>query len=170
MMLSFPKLIVGKITYNSIELSWDENNNNENKKTKYHVQLSKARSRSPSPGAPALDPLTNYQGTGQHHVFKGLEPLTEYLCRVRIVVEGLGGHPQWGQPNHVTTAKEPPSGAELHKAVAHQDLEHVRKVLQENSAVVEVIDKHGLTPLMVAAKKGFLGKFTKLTLRVLVFR
>lgn len=157
-MAGFPKLSVGKITYNSIELSWDEENNNDDKKKKYHIQLTKARSRSPSPGAPALDPLTNYQGFGQHHVFKGLEPLTEYLCRVRIVEEGLG-HARWGQPAHVTTAKEPPSGAELHKAVANQNLEHVRKVLQENSSVVEVMDKHGLTPLMVAAQKGYLGEF-----------
>lgn len=157
-MAAFPKLSVGKITYNSIELSWDEENNNDDKKIKYHIQLSKARSRSPSPGAPVLDPLTNYQGSGQHHIFKGLEPLTEYLCRARVVEEALlSGHPRWGQPTHVTTAKEPPSGAELHKAVEKQDLDHVRKVLQENSNVVEVMNKHGLTPLMVASQKGFLG-------------
>ena len=158
--MAFPVMAVGKVTYNSIELSWDEKNNNEDKKIKYHVQLTKARSRSPSPGAPALDPLTNYQGTGQLHVFKGLDPLTEYLCRVRIVDEGLGhgSHARWSQPSHVTTAREPPSGAELHKAVVNKDLAHVRKVLLENNTVVEVMDKHGMTPLMAAAQKGFLGK------------
>lgn len=159
--MAFPVMTVRKVTYNSIELSWDENNNNENKKIVYHIQLSKARSRSPSPGAPALDPLTNYQGFGQHHVFKGLEPQTEYLCRARFVEEGLGhGSARWSQPKHVTTAKEPPSGAELHRAVGNRDIEQVKKILGENNSVVEVMDKHGLTPLMSAAQKDFLGKLT----------
>jgi hypothetical protein len=158
--MAFPVLTVRKVTYNSIELSWDEENNNDNKKIIYHVQLSKARSRSPSPGAPALDPLTNYQGFGQNHVFKGLEPQTEYLCRVRFVEEGLGhGSARWSQASHVKTAREPPSGAELHRAVANRDIELVKKILGENSSVVEVMDKHGLTPLMAAAQKDFLGKF-----------
>ncbi|EDO35910.1 predicted protein [Nematostella vectensis] len=154
-MAMFPSITIGKVTYNSIEVSWEND-----KKTLHHIQISKARSSSPSPGAPALDPLTNYQGYGNSHVFKSLEPNTEYLCRSRFVdgsQQTLGhGAARWSQPNHVFTAKEPPSGAELHKAVARQDLDQVRKILSENNSVVEVMDKFGLTPLMVAAQKGYI--------------
>lgn len=159
--MSLPELTVGEVNYNSIELKWeDSGSDNNNKKRKlFHVQLNRARARSPCPGGPTLDPLTNYQGYSQQNVFKGLEPMTQYLCRLRIMDgesdrQGSG----WSEPITVCTANEPPSGAELHKAVSRQDLEKVRQILEEHSAVVEVMDKFGLTPLMVAAQKGFTGK------------
>lgn len=156
--MSLPELTVGVVNYNSIELKWgDSENNNTSKKRKlFHVQLNKGRARSPCPGGPTLDPLTNYQGYSQQFVFKGLESMTQYLCRLRIMESDSdrnGGG--WSEPITVCTPNEPPSGAELHKAVSRQDLDTVRKILEENSAVVEVMDKFGLTPLMVAAQKGF---------------
>lgn len=159
--MSVPELTVGEVNYNSIELKWEdsENDNNNKKRKLFHVQLNRARARSPCPGGPTLDPLTNYQGYSQQYVFKGLEPMTQYLCRLRVMesdTDRQGGG--WSEPITVCTANEPPSGAELHKAVSRQDLEKVRKILQENSTVVEVMDKFGLTPLMVAAQKGFIGK------------
>ena len=107
-----------------------------------------------------FDPLTNYQGYSQQHVFKGLESMTQYLCRLRVMngESDRHGTSGWSDPITVCTANEPPSGAELHKAVSRQDLEKVRQILEEHSAVVEVMDKFGLTPLMVAAQKGFTGK------------
>lgn len=155
-------LEIGEVTYNSIEVSWDrEQNNNIEKRRLYHVQLNKARQRAPSPGAPALDPLTNYQGYGHNHVFKGLDPSTEYLCQVRLVEDGekIASRPRWGNPTTIITAKEPPSGAELHRAVIKGDVEKARAILEENSSVVEVMDKLGNTPLMVCAEKGFIGEF-----------
>lgn len=159
--MSLPELTVGEVNYNSIELRWeDSGNDNNNKKRKlFHVQLNRARARSPCPGGPTLDPLTNYQGYSQQYVFKGLEPMTQYLCRLRVMesdTDRQGGG--WSEPITVCTANEPPSGAELHKAVSRQALEKVRQILQENNTVVEVMDKFGLTPLMVAAEKGFIGK------------
>ena len=151
---------IGKVTYNSIEVSWDREENNNQKRKLYHVQLNKSRQRAPSPGAPALDPLTNYQGYSQNHVFKGLDPSTEYLCQVRLVEDGekAGSRPRWSKPVTVVTAKEPPSGAELHRAVMKGDVTKARKILEENSSVVEVMDKLGNTPLMVCAEKGFTGE------------
>lgn len=159
--MSLPELTVGEVNYNSIELKWEdsESENNNKKRRLFHVQLNRARARSPCPGGPTLDPLTNYQGYSQQYVFKGLEPMTQYLCRLRVMkndTDRQGGG--WSEPITVCTANEPPSGAELHKAVSRQDLEKVRQILQENSTVVEVMDKFGLTPLMVAAQKGFIGK------------
>ena len=152
-------LEIGKVTYNSVEVSWDADKNNNENRVLYHVQLNKAR-RAPSPGAPALDPLTNYQGYGQNHEFKGLDPNTEYVCQLRVVEEGEkpGSRPRWGIPVSVSTAKEPPSGAELHRAVQKHDVEKVRNILEENNSVVEVMDKLGNTPLMICAEKGFTGE------------
>lgn len=173
--MSLPELTVGEVNYNSIELRWDtseNNNSNNNKKRKlFHVQLNRARARSPCPGGPSLDPLTNYQGFSVQYVFKGLEPMTQYLCRLRVMDDGNGGQGGgWSEPITVCTANEPPSGAELHKAVSKQELEKVRSILEENSTVVEVMDKFGLTPLMVAAQKGFTGeiidyKYRRISLR-----
>lgn len=156
--MSVPALKVGEVNYNSIELKWgcSESNNNIKKRTLFHVQLNRARARSPCPGGPSLDPLTNYQGYSLQYVFKGLEPMTQYLCRLRVMNdENDGQESNWSEPITVCTANEPPSGAELHKAVSRQELEKVRSILEENSSVVEVMDKFGLTPLMVAAKNGF---------------
>lgn len=159
--MSLPELTVGQVNYNSIELKWgDSENDTDNKKRKlFHVQLNKARARSACPGGPTLDPLTNYQGYSQQFVFKGLESMTQYQCRLRIMESDSDRHGGgWSEPITVCTPNEPPSGAELHKAVSRQDLETVRKILKENSAVVEVMDKFGLTPLMVAAQKGYTGE------------
>ena len=85
--------------------------------------------------------------------------------------DGNGGQEGgWSEPITVCTANEPPSGAELHKAVSKQELEKVRSILEENSTVVEVMDKFGLTPLMIAAQKGFTGeiidyKYRRISLR-----
>ena len=161
--MSLPDIVIGEVTYNSIEVSWQggkSNNNDKVGRRLYHVQLNKARARSPCPaGGPTLDPLTNYQGYSQQYVFKGLDAMTQYLCRLRIVEnesDSRGGG--WSEPTTICTAKEPPSGAELHKAVETHDLEKVRSILQENIAVVEVMDKYSMTPLMVAAQKGFTGE------------
>lgn len=153
-----PELTVGKVTYNSIELKWDggENNNSDGKRRLYHVQLNRRQPRSACPGGPSLDPLTNYQGYSLQCVFKGLPPMTPYLCRLKTLRDNNESQESsWSEPISVSTANEPPSGAELHRAVARQDLEKVRSILKENSSVVEVMDKFGLTPLMVAAQKGF---------------
>lgn len=168
--MSLPELTVGEVNYNSIELNWDNaENNNDKKRRLFHVQLNRARARSPCPGGPTLDPLTNYQGYSLHYVFKGLEPMTQYLCRLRALNDGNGGQESgWSEPVSVCTANEPPSGAELHKAVSRQELEKVRNILEENSTVVEVMDKFGLTPLMVAAQKGFTGEILSMYCRILL--
>lgn len=153
-----PELTVGEVNYNSIELKWDdgENNNINKKRRLFHVQLNRARARSPCPGGPMFDPLTNYQGYSVQYVFKSLEPMTQYLCRLRTMNDENGSQESgWSESITVCTTNEPPSGAELHKAVARQELEKVRSILEENSSVVEVMDKFSLTPLMVAAQKGF---------------
>ena len=161
--MSLPGLTVGEVTFNSIELKWDDGENNNNKKRRlFHVQLNRARARSPCPGGPTLDPLTNYQGYSLQYLFEGLEPLTQYLCRLRTMNDENGSEQSsWTEAISVCTANEPPSGAELHKAVARQELEKVRSILEENSSVVEVMDKFGLTPLMVAAQRGFTGEIRR---------
>ena len=158
--MSLPELTVGEVNHNSIELKWSYGEKNNNKKRRlFHVQLNRARARSPCPGGPTLDPLTNYQGYSLQYVFKGLEPMTQYLCRLRTMNDENGSEQSnWTEAISVCTANEPPSGAELHKAVARQELEKVRSILEENSSVVEVMDKFGLTPLMVAAQKGYTGE------------
>lgn len=156
-MTSLPELTVGEVNYNSIELKWsDGENNNGKRRLLYHVQLNKTRPRSPRPGAQSFDPLTNYQGYSLQHVFKGLDPITQYLCRLKIMKDNNESYDSsWSEPISVCTANEPPSGAELHRAVERQELDKIRNILKENSSVVEVMDKFGLTPLMVAAQKGF---------------
>lgn len=170
--MSLPGLTVGEVTFNSIELKWDDGENNNIKKRRlFHVQLNRARARSPCPGGPTLDPLTNYQGYSLQYVFGGLEPLTQYLCRLRTMSDENGSEQSsWTEPISVCTANEPPSGAELHKAVARQELEKVRSILEENSSVVEVMDKFGLTPLMVAAQKGFTGEIIRHLYRTILFK
>lgn len=158
-MSAAPVLVVGAITYNSIELSWDENNNQKGNRKVYHVKLDRARGRSPCPGGPFLDPLTNYQGYAQRNVFKGLDPMTQYLARIKVLEDEKGEEGFWSEAISVSTEKEPPSGAELHRAVLKEDTDQVRKILEGNSAVVEVMDKLGFTPLMIAAQKGFLSKY-----------
>ncbi|XP_016323378.1 fibronectin type 3 and ankyrin repeat domains protein 1-like [Sinocyclocheilus anshuiensis] len=141
-------LVIGKVSHHSIELSWM---NAENKPrngpperwTRFSVEQ--------------MDPKTHTYSTVymvQHpSCCKGLEPSTSYGFRLRVT--RASGECSLSPVLSVFTTREPFSGKKLHQAVHREDDEELTTVLQSGTVDVDVYDKMGFSPLMVAAQKGF---------------
>ncbi|XP_051724288.1 fibronectin type 3 and ankyrin repeat domains protein 1-like [Ctenopharyngodon idella] len=141
--------VIGKVSHHSIELSWM---NEENK---------------PRTGPPEhwshfsveqMDPKTHkystkYIGYGTYHVLEGLESSTSYSFRLKVTRPS--GECSFSPAVSVFTTREPYCGKNLHQAVNREDEEELTTVLQSGTVDVDVHDKMGFTPLMVAAQKGF---------------
>uniref|UniRef100_W5MM82 Fibronectin type III and ankyrin repeat domains 1 n=1 Tax=Lepisosteus oculatus TaxID=7918 RepID=W5MM82_LEPOC len=141
--------VIGKVNHHSIELYWDE------------------AGKEPKTGPPEQwlrfsleeeDPKTHtygniYIGYGTKHTVEGLEPSTSYKFRLKVT--SPTGEYTYSPVVSVSTTREPLSGKQLHHAVNMDDEVEVTKVLQSGTVMVDVPDKLGFTPLMVAAQKGF---------------
>ncbi|RXN20683.1 fibronectin type 3 and ankyrin repeat domains 1-like protein [Labeo rohita] len=142
-------LVIGKVSHHSIELSWmnDENkpgNGPPERWTRFSVEQ--------------MDPETHtystvYIGYSTHHVVKDLESSTCYSFRLRVT--RASGECSLSPVISIFTTREPFSGKNLHQAVNREDAEELTTVLQSGTVDVDVYDKMGFTPLMVAAQKGF---------------
>ncbi|XP_073682713.1 fibronectin type 3 and ankyrin repeat domains protein 1-like [Garra rufa] len=142
-------LVIGKVTHHSIELSWrnveDKPRNGPPERwTHFSVEQ--------------IDPKTHtystvYIGYSTHHVVEGLESSTSYSFRLRV--SSASGECSLSPVVSVFTKREPFSGKNLHQAVNREDAKELTTVLQSGTVEVDVYDKMGFTPLMVAAQKGF---------------
>ncbi|TSW08324.1 DNA polymerase epsilon subunit 2 [Bagarius yarrelli] len=142
-------LVVDKVTHHTIELSWsamqEDRSGLSEKWTSYVLEQ--------------MNPKTHtygiiYMGYSTQYIVKKLEPCTLYKFRLRI-----------NRPNqecHLTstvsacTSSEPLNGKHLHQAVNRNDEDELNRVLQSEKVNVNVCDKLGFTPIMVAAQKGFI--------------
>ncbi|KAK2878411.1 hypothetical protein Q8A67_019202 [Cirrhinus molitorella] len=141
-------LAIGKVSHHSIELSWrNEENKPRNGPPECWTRFSVEQ----------MDPTTQtystvYIGYSTHHVVEGLKSSTSYSFRLRVT--RASGECSLSPVVSVFTNREPFSGKNLHQAVNREDVEELTAVLQSGTVEVDVYDKMGFTPLMVAAQKG----------------
>ncbi|KAK3727511.1 hypothetical protein QZH41_018374 [Actinostola sp. cb2023] len=143
--------VVGKVTHNSIELYWNlpeqAPSHKGDDRPRYCIQEEEIGSRSKGFG-------NVYAGYANSYVFSGLEPRTQYRYRLRCI--NNHGNSAWSVIVTVTTTRKPKTSEDLAKAVAKRDLETVANILPELSwQAVDSPDKFGISPLMVAAQKGY---------------
>ncbi|KAM8924615.1 fibronectin type 3 and ankyrin repeat domains protein 1 [Pelodytes ibericus] len=142
--------IVGKVTHHSIELYWDISNTFQrkgpsNEWLKFTIEEEDVKRHAYG---------TIYSGYSRQHSVEGLEPSSSY--RFRLKVTGCNGEYMYSPIVSVSTTREPMSGAHLHQAVNMNDEAKVFSILQTGHVKADTPDKFGLTPLMVAAQKGYL--------------
>ncbi|XP_071388787.1 fibronectin type 3 and ankyrin repeat domains protein 1-like [Centroberyx affinis] len=140
--------VIGKASHHSIELSWEnEGYARQGPPERWTIfSIEKMDQKSRTYG-------TVYVGYSNHYSAEGLEPHTHYLFRLRIT--SPTGESLYSPPVSAFTTREPLSGKNLHQAVNMNDEEEVNKVLQSGTVYVNGTDKLGLTPLMLAAQKGY---------------
>ncbi|KAI1886982.1 hypothetical protein AGOR_G00201360 [Albula goreensis] len=141
--------IVGNVSHHSIELSW---NNEEN-----HAQTAPLGNRTlfsvEEENTRTQKYCTIYMGYGTQYTVEGLQPSTSY--RFRLKISHTSGETAYSPAVSVSTAREPMTGKNLHRAVIMNDEEELNRVLHSGMVNVNVPDTMGFTPLMVAAQKGF---------------
>ncbi|XP_070608592.1 fibronectin type 3 and ankyrin repeat domains protein 1 [Erythrolamprus reginae] len=142
-----PPPIVGHVSHHNIELSW----NLEEQRKGPQEQWLKFSVEGEDPKLHKYGLI--YTGYARQHVVEGLEPRTTY--RFRLKVTDPKGDSVYSSPICVTTTSEPMSGEQLHRAVSRNDLEDVIIVLKGRPAVVNTLNKLGLSALMVASQKGY---------------
>ena len=130
--------VVGKVTYNSIELKWGpygktflERNISGRQKTAVHVHRSGINGsqshfliQERKVGLPTNTYETVYTGCAQRYVFEDLEPTTTYKYRL-MVISDIGCSPS-SDCVEVTTPSKPASVDDLHIAVDENDEEAVK--------------------------------------------
>uniref|UniRef100_A0A8C4SB91 Fibronectin type III and ankyrin repeat domains 1 n=1 Tax=Erpetoichthys calabaricus TaxID=27687 RepID=A0A8C4SB91_ERPCA len=141
--------VVGKVTHHSIELYWDEAGRIKrigpcDQWLRFSVEEEDSRTHTFG---------TIHTGYSKHHIVEGLEPSTLYKFRLKITSQS--GEMVYSPVVSVSTTREPMSGKHLHQAINVNDEEAVVQVLQSGTVNVDVPDKFGFTPLMVAAQKGY---------------
>ncbi|XP_057199689.1 fibronectin type 3 and ankyrin repeat domains 1 protein [Triplophysa rosa] len=142
--------VIGKVTHHSIELIWVHEDNKPRTGspehwTRYSVEHT-------DPKTQTYD--TIFIGYCTHYVVEELEPSTSYSFRLRVTRPS--GESHLSPTVSVFTTREPYSGKNLHQAVNREDEKELTNVLQSGTVDVNVRDKMGYTPLMVAAQKGFM--------------
>ncbi|XP_053306920.1 fibronectin type 3 and ankyrin repeat domains protein 1 isoform X2 [Spea bombifrons] len=142
--------VVGKVTHHSIELYWDihqalQRKGPSSQWLKFSIEEEDVKTRAYG---------TIYSGYSRQHVVEGLEPSTQY--RFRLKVTGCNGEYEYSPIVAVSTTREPMSGEHLHRAVTMNDEPKVTSILQTGHVKADTPDKFGLSPLMVAAQKGYL--------------
>ncbi|KAG7328171.1 hypothetical protein KOW79_008115 [Hemibagrus wyckioides] len=154
-LLSPEVLVVENVSHHCIELSWravqEDRSGPTEQWTRFAVEQMDPKTQTPG---------TIYIGYSTHYIVEELEPCTLYQFRLKI-----------SRPNgeccltpvvSASTSREPLNGKHLHQAVNWNDEEELSTVLQSGRVNVNVCDKLGLTPLMVAAQKGFIRMVQKL--------
>ncbi|XP_066519055.1 fibronectin type 3 and ankyrin repeat domains 1 protein [Hoplias malabaricus] len=143
-------LVVGQVSHHSIKLSWEG-------------QEAEERLGPPDNWTCFRLEEENPRKHGFHEIYVGyttqftvedLEPSTVYKFRLKSI--SPSEKHVYSPVLTVSTAREPINGKDVHQAVKTNDKEQLIKVLQSGTVVVDVPDRMGLTPLMVAAMKGFL--------------
>nr|DBA14988.1 TPA: hypothetical protein GDO54_004256 [Pyxicephalus adspersus] len=142
--------VIGKVNHHSIELYWDINNSYERsgpatKWFKFSIEEEDMKTHVYG---------TIYSGYSRRHVVEGLEYSTSY--RFRLKVTAYNGEYAYSPLVSVSTTREPMNGEHLHRAVNMNDEEAVVTILQTGHVKVDIPDKLGFTPLMVASQKGYL--------------
>ncbi|XP_067054501.1 fibronectin type 3 and ankyrin repeat domains protein 1-like isoform X2 [Acropora muricata] len=143
--------VVGKVTHNSIELYWKlpeacEEGHGDSR-VRYCVQEEEL-------GQKSRGFCNVYSGYSRMNVFSGLEARTQYRYRLKCVNDS--GSSAWSAAITVSTTKKPMTSEDLQRAVTKGDVETVRNILPGLSwQAVESPDKFGLSPLMIAAQKGY---------------
>ncbi|KPP67806.1 hypothetical protein Z043_113561 [Scleropages formosus] len=154
-------LVVRTVSHHSIELSWDDVEREPHtappeKWTSFSIEEM-------HPKTHVYD--TIYLGYGTNYTIEGLEPSTSYTFRLKVIKPS--GESYLSPAVSVTTSskslkycklvrtREPLSGQNLHRAITMNDEEEMKRVLVSGMVNVNVPDKLGFTPLMVAAQKGF---------------
>ncbi|XP_074640428.1 fibronectin type 3 and ankyrin repeat domains protein 1-like [Tubulanus polymorphus] len=146
-----PAPIVGKVTHHTILISWVE----AYERLSTTVKKGDGRIRVVLQEEDKSCQWGNaYTGYAKSHVVEGLEALTKY--RFRMCFKNDHGESDWSAPVVVMTTKEPLTGVHLHKAVIHRDIDGIEKVLNTSDVNIDVNDKSGNSPLMVASQKGYL--------------
>ncbi|XP_031558329.1 fibronectin type 3 and ankyrin repeat domains protein 1-like [Actinia tenebrosa] len=143
--------IVGKVTHNSIELYWNPPEKGSPEKgdsrLRYCIQEEEVGNKSKGFG-------NVYSGYSTSNVFEGLEPRTQYRYRIRCMNDN--GNSAWSVVVMVSTTAKPKTSEDLQKAVAKNDVETVANIIPTLSwQAVDSPDKFGISPLMVAAQKGY---------------
>ncbi|XP_026864673.2 fibronectin type 3 and ankyrin repeat domains protein 1 isoform X2 [Electrophorus electricus] len=142
------QLVVEKISHHSIELSWGNGQSERigptESWTRYAVEQMDYKTHTYG---------TIYVGYSTKHIVERLEPST--LCKFRLRITRPSGECRLSPTLSVSTTREPLSGKHLHQAVNMNDEEELTRVLQSGMVNVNICDKLGFTPLMVAAQKGF---------------
>nr|XP_055028011.1 fibronectin type 3 and ankyrin repeat domains protein 1 isoform X2 [Misgurnus anguillicaudatus]XP_055028012.1 fibronectin type 3 and ankyrin repeat domains protein 1 isoform X2 [Misgurnus anguillicaudatus] len=141
--------VVGKVTHHSIELRWAYKEDNKPRNgppehwTRFSVEQIDAKKHTYK---------TIYLGFGTRCVVNGLKTSTSYNFRLRITRP-------LGESCHspvisVVTTRVPYNGRNLHYALNREDEKELTTVLRSGTVDVNVKDKMGFSPLMVAAQKG----------------
>ena len=142
--------VVGRVTHCSVELFWDQErkhaelNLGPEQRIKYCVQEEEGNSRRYH---------NVYCGYSKTCVLDGLKESTQHRYRVQIILPNLST--PWSSTAEVTTLSFPCSGGELHRAVLNWDVEKVKTILDNYEGLVDVPDRMGCSPLMVASQKGY---------------
>ncbi|XP_072559799.1 fibronectin type 3 and ankyrin repeat domains protein 1 isoform X1 [Paramormyrops kingsleyae] len=140
--------VIGKVSHHSIGLDWSRGRGSRTGPpeswTRFSLEVEDNKTH-------AFD--TVYKGYGTTHTVAGLKPSTTY--KFRIKVGNLSGGCTYSSIVSVSTAGEPLNGKDLHQAVNMNDQEQLAKVLQSGTIDVDVPDRMGFTPVMVAAQKGY---------------
>ncbi|XP_027057179.1 fibronectin type 3 and ankyrin repeat domains protein 1-like isoform X2 [Pocillopora damicornis] len=147
--------VVGKVTFNSIELYWDQIAGTEDSsggRLRYCVQEEEEEGRKGFGNV--------YNGFAKSNEFKGLEPSKTYRYCLRI--SNNNGNSPWSQVISVTTTKIPLSGRDLHNAVLNWEVEKVTSILEESiistliahKADVNYSNTSGKTSMMLACAGG----------------
>ncbi|XP_043912117.1 fibronectin type 3 and ankyrin repeat domains protein 1 isoform X2 [Protopterus annectens] len=142
--------VVGKVSHHSVELYWDPSDKlqkvcHPDKRLRFSVEEE--------------DPQTHrygivYVGYGKCHVVEGLEPNSVYKFRLKVT--SSSGDYSYSPVLSVSTTREPLNGEHLHRAVNRNDEKAVVQILQSGQVNVDVPNKLGYTPLMVASQQGYL--------------
>ncbi|XP_066457236.1 fibronectin type 3 and ankyrin repeat domains protein 1 [Eleutherodactylus coqui] len=141
--------VVGKVNHHSIELYWDINNvykriGPSNKWFRFSIEEEDVKTHMYG---------TVYSGYSMKHVVEGLDSSTSY--RFRLKVTGHNGEYAYSPVVTVSTTREPMTGEHLHRAVNMNDEDAVLKILQSGHVKVDIPDKLGFSPLMIAAQRGY---------------
>lgn len=140
--------VVGKVMPNSIELYWNQESTEDTSggRLQYCIQEEEEDARKGFGNV--------YNGFAKSNVFKGLDENKTYRYRLRISNDH--GHSPWSQVITITTTKIPLCGYDLHRAVLNWEVEKVQAILEESvENLVDSPDAFGMSPLMVAAQKGY---------------
>lgn len=143
--------VVGKVTHSSIELYWKapeaSHQGKGDSRVRYCVQEEELGPKSKGFG-------NVYSGYSTMNVFNGLEARTQYRYRLKCMNDF--GSSAWSPVVTVSTTKKPLTSEDLQRAVTKGDVETVKSILPGLSwQAVDSPDKFGLSPLMVAAQRGY---------------
>ncbi|KAI4893582.1 hypothetical protein NFI96_021375, partial [Prochilodus magdalenae] len=144
------ELCVVQVSHHSIELSW--NREKEERQLGSPDNWTCFRLEGEDPRKHSFHEI--YVGFNTAFTVEGLEPSTVYKFRVKSL--SPSGEHLYSPVLTVSTAREPVNGNDLHRAVKMNDKEQLLKVLQSGTVTVDVPDRLGFTPLMVAAQRGFI--------------